>query len=105
MPYVKSDIIRPAINTPSAIIGRLFLIRISRSAAISAPVQPPVPGRGMATKSKSPHYLYFSIEPFFLSERASSLSTILEKNFDLLITAKIFFIKSKINGIGSILPT
>ena len=55
MPYVTVVIISPAISTPRAIIGNAFLGGISKSDAISAPVQPPVPGSGIATNSKSPH--------------------------------------------------
>ena len=44
-----TDIIIPAISIPKAIIGNDFFILMSVRAAISAPVQPPVPGRGIAT--------------------------------------------------------
>ena len=44
----------PAIRMPRAIIGKDFFILMSVRAAISAPVQPPVPGRGMATNKSRP---------------------------------------------------
>ena len=48
---------------------------MSRKAAASAPVQAPVPGRGMATKTNSPRYLYLlTLRPFKWALR-SSLST------------------------------
>lgn len=49
-----TDIIIPAISIPKAIIGNDFFILMSVRAAISAPVQPPVPGRGIATNKSRP---------------------------------------------------
>ena len=55
----------PAIRMPRAIIGKDFFILMSVRAAISAPVQPPVPGRGMATNKKqtpvAPAFDFFAV--------------------------------------------
>lgn len=46
---------------PQRIAGIDFLNLIPKSAAIKAPVQAPVPGSGMPTKSRIPKNSYFCI--------------------------------------------
>ena len=65
----------PAMSTPAKMEGRAFRSGMSKKAAASAPVQAPVPGRGTATKSMSPRYLYFVTFRPFRWALASSRST------------------------------
>ncbi len=59
------DISTPAVNTPNMIGGIASFSRSRRADATKAPVQPPVPGKGTATKTNNPHFLCFSIELLF----------------------------------------
>ena len=104
MPYVTVVIISPAISTPRAIIGNAFLGGISKSDAISAPVQPPVPGSGIATNSKSPHCLPRFILSRFFSAFASKCFIILSKPFIFLSHSYIYMMNKRINGIGTRFP-
>ena len=88
--------IKPAINTPSAIIGNALLNLMSSNAAIKAPVQPPVPGIGIATKRRSPQDLYLKTLSLFFAVFASSFVIIFSKNLNLLRKSKIFLIKRMI---------
>ena len=60
-------IISPAPTTPQKIDAIAFALFISKRDATSAPVHAPVPGRGIATKMKSPQAAYFSIRGRFFS--------------------------------------
>ena len=51
----------PATNTPIKTAINDFFLSISNIAAISEPVQAPVPGRGIPTKRTIPKKPYFSI--------------------------------------------
>ena len=95
---------RFAISTPRAMMGNEVLIRISSSAAMSAPVQPPVPGSGTATKSSRPQLRQRLTYSLWRIERTSSFSTIFLVPLKRLRNWKILRIKSRINGIGRILP-
>ena len=48
-----------AVIVPKKIAGNAYASLISKSAAIIEPVRAPVPGRGIATKMKSPNAEYF----------------------------------------------
>ena len=50
-PSVTAVVMAPAASSPSKMAGRAFRRRMSSSDATSAPVQAPVPGRGMATRT------------------------------------------------------
>ena len=54
--WVRASMMAPAVRTPRVTAGMAFFSRIPRNAATSEPVQAPVPGRGMATKSQRPMY-------------------------------------------------
>ncbi len=88
---------------PSVIMNVERLMSNFRSAEISAPIQPPVPGSGKATKAKSPHSLYFTIFLLLFLARSSKKSTTVCSRVRFS-TKKILFMKSKINGIGVTLP-
>ena len=63
--YEMIDIITPAQSTPS-VMGTIVSFNFMRmQEATNAPVQPPVPGKGTATKIKRPHLLCFSIVALF----------------------------------------
>ena len=47
---VRNKTINPAASTPKEIKGKAFLKGIPKTKAIKAAVQPPVAGKGMATK-------------------------------------------------------
>ena len=82
-----------------------FLISTSRREAISAPVQAPVPGRGIPTNSKSPRNSYLLIWSLFPIALFSSFVIRPLNVFVFFIHLKICRIKSRINGIGIIFPT
>ena len=69
--------ITPAIITPTRAESRDFQNFISNNAATRVPVQAPVAGRGMATKSARPQKAYFSILSRFFSAFSKSLAAIL----------------------------
>ena len=98
------DIIIPAISIPKAIIGNDFFILMSVRAAISAPVQPPVPGRGIATNKSRPQSRQRLIFSLFLIERISSFSMIFENTGLSRRNWNILRMKSRMNGIGRMLP-
>ena len=79
---------------PHTIDKKAFLILMSNSAAINAPVHAPVPGRGIATNKYNPKFLYLNIFSLF----SIALFSILYINFTNLVflkSQKIFLIKSK----------
>ena len=80
-----------------------FLISNLKRAAIRAPVQPPVPGKGIATNAKSPHSLYFTMLLLFTLAFFSKKSAILW-NFVFFKKANILSINKIITGSGKILP-
>ncbi len=88
---------------PSAIINAERLISNCKSEAINAPIHPPVPGIGKATKAKSPHSLYFTIFLLLFFARNSKKFTIV-RNRVFFNIEKILFMKSKMKGIGAMLP-
>ena len=95
----------PATTTPAKMDGMAFLKGISRNAAAKAPVQAPVPGRGMATKSISPRYLYFVTFCPFRCAFFSSLSTRrFSRGICRRIHWKILRIYTRIKGTGRIFP-
>lgn len=92
---------------PRKIIQLARFILTLRTFAISAPVQPPVPGNGTATNANSPQKLAASTPLLFFCAFSSSFSTSLpiHKKFVLLMKSKIFLINRRIKGIGRKLPT
>lgn len=94
----------PAIRMPRAIIGKDFFILMSVRAAISAPVQPPVPGRGMATNKSRPQSRQRLTFSLFRIERISSFLMIFEKTGLSRRNWNILRMKSRMNGIGRMLP-
>ncbi len=94
----------PAIRMPRAIIGKDFFILMSVRAAISAPVQPPVPGRGMATNKSRPQSRQRLTFSLFRLQRISSFSMIFEKPGLSRRNWNILRMKSRMNGIGRMLP-
>ena len=93
-----------AITMPINIAANAVLKRTLKSAAIKEPVQAPVPGRGIPTKSTSPQNPYFSIWSFLLIALFSSHKAIGRNTFTSFIQSSIFLIRSRINGIGRIFP-
>ena len=88
------------------IIGKECLSLTLRTLATKLPVQAPVPGRGIATKANNPQKLKLFIPLLFFSAFASSFSTIflILRKLVRFIKSKIFLIKSRIKGMGSIFP-
>ena len=102
--YDRMDMITPAVRTPSVIGTMASFSFIRRPDATKAPVQPPVPGSGTATKTNKPHFLCFSTEALLAFAFFSKCST----NFLI----RVFFRKKKIlsmnksmNGIGKRFPS
>ena len=93
----------PAEITPRKIEIMEFFNGISKSDAAPAPVQAPVPGRGIATNKNNPSVSYFKIDSLFFLRRCSNLSIALTKRA-FFSQLKIFLIKSNMNGIGSKFP-
>ena len=96
--------ITPAVKTPSVIGTKASFSFIRKPDATKAPVQPPVPGSGTATKTNKPHFLCFSTEVLLAFAFFSKCST----NFLI----RVFFRKKKIlsmnksmNGIGKRFPS
>ena len=88
---------------PSAIINTERLISSCKNEAINAPIHPPVPGIGKATKAKSPHSLYFTIfSLLFFARNSKKFITVRSRVF--FNTEKILFMKSKMKGMGTMLP-
>lgn len=104
-PYVTKETITPAVKTPNIIAGSAFFSRISSKAATSAPVQAPVPGKGIATNMNSPQKANFctvtDLACALFSNRVTKLSSFL---FMLLNQLKIFLMNIMINGTGTRLP-
>ena len=95
----------PAASTPAKMEGMAFRRGMSRKAAARAPVQAPVPGRGMATNSISPRYLYFVTFCPFRWAFFSSLSTSRFSRGSLRrIHWKIRRIYTNMKGTGRIFP-
>lgn len=103
-PYDTILIITDARKIPRRIARDDFLISISRSDAISAPVHAPVPGSGIPTNNTSPQNSYFSILSLFPIALRSSHSIIGRNNLVFFIHLKICLMNSRINGIGRIFP-
>ncbi len=61
--------------TPRAMAGKARFRRMSSMAATRAPVHAPVPGSGMATRTKSPQKAYFCTTSDFFSARISKRVT------------------------------
>lgn len=59
------SITTPAMNTPKRAARKLFFLSKPNSTARKHPVQAPLPGSGIATKSIMPQKPYFSIVLFF----------------------------------------
>lgn len=93
-----------AMMTPAKIEGREYFIRILRSAAARAPVHAPVPGSGIPTKSIRPNEAYFITFTVFFFPFSSTHSAILEKAFVVFIQARIWRMKRRINGTGTMFP-
>ena len=89
---------------PSRMAREAFFLSILRSDAMRAPVQPPVPGSGIPTKSVRPRNSAFWIPSDLPRALASSFLTIPPKCFVGRSQSKIFSIKKRMNGIGRILP-
>jgi len=89
---VNVEVISPAASIPKKIIIDAFLISIFKKLATKAPVQPPVPGRGIATKINSPQKLAVSSPLLFFSAFSSSFSTRrrIFKKFVLFMNLNIF---------------
>ena len=106
-PYETSVRITPAINIPMSAEIIDFQKFMLKTAATREPVQAPVAGRGMATKSATPQKAYFSTLPRFFSAFAKSQFATLLKNltFEFDIQRKIALIKSRIKGTGIKFPT
>ena len=105
-PKVIAVMIPAAMSTPSRMLGTALRIRMSSSAATSAPVHAPVPGSGMATKISSPSGPYFcTVSPL----RCALLSIFATKpsSFGICrrIHANICRMNRIMNGTGSILPS
>ncbi len=90
---------RPMITAQKA----FFLSTFSRQ-AMSEPVQAPVPGSGMPTKSTSPQNSAFLIFSLFPIDRASIFSTSGRKSFVVFSQLKIGVMKSRMKGTGMMLP-
>lgn len=101
--YERIDIITPAVKTPNIIGAKASFIFILRPDATKAPVHPPVPGNGTATKTNNPHFLCFSTEELLAFAFFSKCST----NFLIRVffnAEKILSMNKSINGIGKRLP-
>ncbi len=95
--------IMPAVNTPKMMGGSASFSLMRKAEATSAPVQPPVPGNGTATNTKSPSFLCFATDSLFALAFFSKCSTIFFSRV-FFKTAKILSINSNMNGRGSRLP-
>ena len=94
-----------AIRTPAAMAGIARFSCMSSIAAIRAPVQAPVPGSGIATKSIRPQNSYFKTFSLFLSALASILAAIPASHSLLpFIQLNILRMKTIMNGIGIKFP-
>ena len=91
-------------NTPIKIAMDAFLISNSKRDAIKAPVQAPVPGKGIPTNRIKKINSPFDSPVDFLAALSSNFNTSPFKILCFFISAKIFLINNKINGIGSIFP-
>ena len=93
-----------AITMPRSTAGNAFLNLTPRREAIREPVQAPVPGSGIPTKSTSPQNSYFSICPLLPMALFSSFSTRGRKSLVCFSQLKIGVIRSRIKGTGMIFP-
>ena len=97
---------KPAMTMPAKMDGRAFRSGMSRNAAAREPVHAPVPGRGMATNSSSPRYLYLvTVWPFRWALRSSLSTRLLSQGRRRRIHRKIRRIYTTMKGTGSTLPT
>ena len=96
--------ITDAMHTPTTIAPKAFFQSMPRRDATRAPVQAPVPGSGIPTKSTSPQNSYCWIFSLLPIARFSSFSISPRKHFIFFIHWKIFLINSRINGMGKIFP-
>lgn len=93
-----------ASNIPKNIARLAFFISIWNTEATREPVQAPVPGKGMPTKSTKPQNPYLSICGLYLMALSlKKFATFLVKDH-FSINANILFKKRSINGIGNIFP-
>jgi len=80
---VQSVVIIPATNIPSVIAGIALLYGMPKRYAHSAPVQPPVPGRGIATKAiRASSFQSRNLFSYFFLVRSKSHSKKRAKNFE-----------------------
>lgn len=97
--------ITAAMNTPKRIdIMALWNLMLKRNAA-TEPVQAPVMGKGMATKSIRPIDLYLSTTALLLLVRLNSQSKKILKNFILLSSLEKGPSNSSMGETGIIFPT
>ena len=95
----------PAMALPIKIDGNAHLNRMLSKAAIRLPLHTPVPGRGIATKIKSPHAPYFCIlGPFLFKDLSAIFSTIFLNGFVFFRYWKTGLTVNRIIGAGSMLP-
>lgn len=105
IPYDTIDIIINASIIPINIASADFFMSILKTDDTRAPVQAPVPGRGMPTNNTNPQKPYLSILDLFLCARFLKNFTSFFVGSHFSIKSKILFKNSKINGIGKIFPT
>ena len=87
-------------------LGSARLMRMSITAAMSAPVQAPVPGRGMPTKTARPKNWYFRTLSHLPSALASSFETRRpSRSLLFVIHLKMGRMNKMMKGTGSMLPS
>ena len=101
---VTAVVMPPATTSPSKIAGRAVRRRMSSRDATSAPVQAPVPGRGMATRTNSPARRYFRTMRPFRWARRSSQTIFGPKNRVSRSQLNTRRVSSMINGTGNRFP-
>ena len=96
----------PAMRTPAKMEGTALRRGMSRKAATRAPVQAPVPGRGMATKMARPRYLYLvTFRPFRWAFFSRVVTRWFSRGSRRRIHWKIRRMYTTIKGTGNMLPT
>lgn len=96
----------PAAIIPRAMAINDFFLFNPSNIARRAPVQPPVPGRGMATNRNNPKYIYLYLVISWLLDRdlASNLFSILAIFGYFFKNVNTFSRNNRIIGIGKTLP-
>ena len=97
--------ITDAMHTPTTIAPKAFFQSMPRRDATRAPVQAPVPGSGIPTKSTSPQNSYLLIRSLLLIAFSPAFLQADGKGASCCNHAKIGRIRSRINGIGIRFPT